>query len=307
MSVTGSISAISLGATLYIPCMRGDLFAAVLGSRRPAGLRSVVLCLEDSVREADLPEAMGHLAAFLRMLTGRAPSETDPLVFVRPRSAAMLEHILCMPGIEHIDGFVVPKAHADTMPAYLALPLHDRHRLMPTLETREACDPQEMRRLRDQLLAVQERILALRIGGNDLLQAMGLRRLAHRTAYEGPLGAVIAQLVASFAPWGFVLSAPVLERYGDTALLREEVMRDIEHGLLTKTAIHPSQIAVIQTALAAPADEVEEARLVLAEGGPAVFGRAGVMCEPATHRGWAERLLERAAHFGIAEPLVLRA
>jgi citrate lyase beta subunit len=98
MSVTGSISAISLGATLYIPCMRGDLFAAVLGSRRPAGLRSVVLCLEDSVREADLPEAMGHLAAFLRMLTGRAPSETDPLVFVRPRSAAMLEHILCMPG-----------------------------------------------------------------------------------------------------------------------------------------------------------------------------------------------------------------
>jgi citrate lyase beta subunit len=307
VSVTGSISAIALGATLYIPCMRGDLFAAVLGPRRPAGLRSAVLCLEDSVRESDLPAAMGHLATFLRLLATREPSDSGPLVFVRPRSAAMLEHILCMPGIEHIDGFVVPKAHADTMPAYLALPLHDRHRLMPTLETREACDPQEMRRFRDQLLGVQDRILALRIGGNDLLQAMGLRRLGHRTAYEGPLGAVIAQLVAGFAPWGFALSAPVLERFGDTALLREEVMRDIEHGLLTKTAIHPAQIAVIQTALAAPADEVEEARLMLAEDGPAVFGRGGVMCEPATHRGWAERLLERAAQFGIADPLALRA
>jgi citrate lyase beta subunit len=287
--------------------MRGDLFAAVIGPRRPAGLRSAVLCLEDSVRESDLPVAMAHLATFLRTLATREASDADPLLFVRPRSAAMLEHLLCMPGIERIDGFVVPKAHADTMPAYLALPLLDRHRLMPTLETREACDPHEMRRFRDQLLAVQDRILALRIGGNDLLQAMGLRRLGHRTAYEGPLGGVIAQLVAGFAPWGFALSAPVLERFTDAALLREEVMRDIEHGLLTKTAIHPAQIAVIQTALAAPADEVEEARLMLAEDGPAVFGRDGVMCEPATHRRWAERVLDRANHFGIADPVALRA
>ncbi|MDE8652324.1 HpcH/HpaI aldolase/citrate lyase family protein [Novosphingobium album (ex Liu et al. 2023)] len=307
MSVTGSISPIALGATLYVPCMRGDLFVAVIGARRPPGLRSAVLCLEDSVRECDLPTALAHLATFLRALATREPASTDPLLFVRPRSAAMLEHILCMPGIERIDGFVVPKAHADSMPAYLALPLHDRHRLMPTLETRETCDPQEMRRFRDQLLAVQDRILALRIGGNDLLQAMGLRRAAHRTAYEGPLGGVMAQLIAGFAPWGFALSAPVLERFADTALLREEVMRDIEHGLLTKTAIHPTQIPVIQTALAAPANEVEEARLMLAEGGPAVFGREGVMCEPATHRGWAERLLERAAFFGIADPVALRA
>lgn len=307
MSVTGSISAIALGATLYVPCMKGDLFTTVIGPRRPSGLRSAVLCLEDSVRESDLPVAMTHLANFLRALSGRDRSGADPLLFIRPRSAAMLEHILCMPGIDHIDGFVVPKAHADTMPAYLALPFHDHHRLMPTLETREACDPHEMRRFRDQLLAVQDRILALRIGGNDLLQAMGLRRVGHRTAYDGPLGSVIAQLVASFAPWGFALSAPVLERFADTPLLREEVMRDIEHGLLTKTAIHPAQIAVIQAALAAPADEVEEARLMLTEDGPAVFGRAGVMCEPATHRGWAERLLERAEHFGIADPLILRA
>jgi citrate lyase beta subunit len=307
MTVTTPISPVALGATLYIPCMRGDLFTAVLGPRRPPGLRSAVLCLEDSVREADLPTALTHLATFLRALVTREAAPTDPLLFIRPRSAAMLEHILCMPGIEHIDGFVVPKAHADTMPAYLSLPLHDRHRLMPTLETREACDPQEMRRFRDQLLAVQDRILVLRIGGNDLLQAMGLRRPANRTAYEGPLGSLIGQLVAGFAPWGFALSAPVLERYADAALLREEVLRDIEHGLLTKTAIHPAQIAVIQNALAVPADEEEEARLVLAEGSPAVFGREGVMCEPATHRGWAERLLQRASLFGIADPLALRA
>lgn len=297
----------ALGATLYIPCTRHDLFASVIGPRRPVGLRSAVLCLEDAVLDREVPTALTHLANLLRTIAMRESSSTDPLLFIRPRSAEMLEHILCMPGVERIDGFVVPKANADTMPAYLALPLLDRHRLMPTLETREACDPHEMRRLRDQLLAVHDRILALRIGGNDLLQAMGLRRSARRTAYEGPLGSVIAQLVAGFAPWGFALSAPVFERFDDAQLLREEVTRDIEHGLLTKTAIHPAQIAVIQTALAVPADQVEEARLMLSDSSPAVFARDGVMCEPATHRGWAERLLERAALFGIADPLALRA
>lgn len=300
------LSALALGATLYLPCTRDDLASALIGPRRIAGLRSAVLCLEDAVLERDVPAALVRLAAFLRTLAARGTGAGDPFLFVRPRDAAMLERILRMPGAERLDGFVIPKAHADTIPAYLALPFADRHRLMPTLETREACDAHEMRRLRDQLLVVQDRILALRIGGNDLLRAMGLRRAAGRTAYDGPLGHVIVSLVAGFAPWGFALSAPVLERFGDLALLREEVLRDVEHGLLTKTAIHPGQIAVIQAALAVPAAEIEDARLILADNAPAVFARDGAMCEPATHRAWAERLLDRAALHGVADPAPLR-
>ncbi|WP_448663670.1 HpcH/HpaI aldolase/citrate lyase family protein [Sphingomonas sp. CJ20] len=295
------VSALALGATLYLPCTRDDLAEALLGANRLAGLRSAVLCLEDAVLERDVPAALANLAMFLRALALRPAGPGAPLLFVRPRDAAMLEHILLMPGVEALDGFVLPKAHADTMPAYLALPYHERHRLMPTLETREACDPHEMRRLRDQLLGVQDRILALRIGGNDLLRAMGLRRPAGRTAYDGPLGSIIATLVATFAPWGFALSAPVFEQFADTALLREEMARDIEHGLLTKTAIHPDQIAVIHAALAVPADHVAEAQAMLADDAPAVFARDGVMCEPATHRAWAQRLLDRAALFGVAD------
>lgn len=301
--MTGApVSALALGATLYMPCTRDDLAEVLLGPRRIAGLRSAVLCLEDAVLERDLPVALVRLAAFLRRLAVREPGPSEPLLFVRPRDAAMLDRVLRMPGAEQLAGFVIAKAHADSLPAFLALPLHDRHRLMPVLETRESLDPHEIRRLRDQLLGVQDRILALRIGGNDLLQTMGLRRAAGRTAYAGPLAGIIANLVASFAPWGFALSAPVLEQFGDLALLREEVARDIEHGLLTKSAIHPDQIAVIQAALAVPAGQLEEARLVLADDARAVFARYGVMCEPATHRVWAERLLDRAALFGIAAP-----
>ncbi len=296
-------AAMTLGATLYMPATREDALERLFGPNRVPGLRSAVLCLEDSILDRDVPLAMQRLATVLRRLSARERCSTKFQLFIRPRDLRMLEHVLHLPGIEHVQGFVIPKAHADNMPAYLRLPLHDGHRLMPTLETREVLDPSEMRRLRDQLLGVQDRILALRIGGNDLLNAMGLRRVAGRTVYEGPLGPVIASLIGTFAPWGFSLSAPVFEQFGDSALLRDEVLRDVEHGLCTKSAIHPDQVAVIQGALAVPAQQVEEARLILAPEGPAVFSHHGVMCEPATHRGWAERLLARADAFGIVGPL----
>lgn len=297
------MSAMRLGATLYMPCTRQDLFERLIGPAVVPELRSAVLCLEDAVLDTDIPLAMARLAALLRRLAQRDAASGEPMIFVRPRDVAMLDHILRLPGIEQVQGFVLPKAHADNMPAYLTLPYAPGHQLMPTLETREALDPYELRRLRDQLLAVQDRILALRIGGNDLLQTMGLRRVAGRTAYDGPLGAVIGMLVSSFAPWGFALSAPVFERFGDTALLRDEVQRDVEHGLFAKSAIHPDQVPVIQAALAVPSHQWSEAHAILASDSAAVFAHHGVMCEPSTHRGWAERILARADAFGVADPM----
>ena len=41
------------------------------------------------------------------------------------------------------------------------------------------------------------------IGGNDLLNLLGLRRQRGHTLYETPLGAVIARLVTTFKPHGF--------------------------------------------------------------------------------------------------------
>lgn len=293
------IHPLELGATLYMPATRPDLPAALLGGRIP-GLRSAVLCLEDSVREEETPHALANLAA---LLSRAHQSESGPLIFIRPRSPAMLAHILCMPGVERIAGFVLPKITAETLPDYLAQPLAAAHRLMPTLETREAFDPDQVRRLREQLLAVQDRILAVRIGGNDLLQTIGVRRAPDRTSYEGPLGPLIASLAGMFLPYGFALSAPVMERFDEPVLLREEFRQDLEHGLFTKTAIHPAQVPVIQSGLAVPSAELAEAQAILADHAPAVFARTGRLCEPATHRRWAETIVRRAGLFGIADPL----
>lgn len=294
------IDPLTLGATLYMPATRPDLAAALFGGRTP-GLRSTVICLEDAVREDDLPFALSNLAALLR----RTPTDDGPLVFVRPRSAAMLGHLLRMPGIGCVAGFVLPKVTPDTLPHYLAQPLHTAHLLMPTLETCEALDPVELRRLRDQLSAVQERVLAVRIGGNDLLQGLGVRRSPHRISYEGPLGSAIATIAGLYLPYGFALSAPVMERYDDPMLLRDEVLRDLDHGLTSKTAIHPAQVAVIQAALAVSSADLTEAETIRDETAPAVFARAGRLCEPATHARWADTIIRRAALFGVADPLPL--
>jgi len=294
------MSPLELGATLYLPSTRGDLVAALVGGRID-GLRSAVVCLEDAIGGHEVEPGLARLGELLRALLARAPAVRH--LFVRPRDPAMLDRILRMPGAERLSGFVLPKVAPDTLPHWLAAPLADGHRLMPTLETREAFDGHELRRLRDQLAAVHDRVLLLRIGGNDLLQALGTRRSRVRTAYDGPLGPVIANLVATFAPWGFTLSAPVLEGYGDAALLREEVARDLEHGLYTKTAIHPAQVAVIHAAYAVPARDLAEAEAILATDAPAVFAGTDAMCEPATHRRWAEATARRAALFGIADPL----
>lgn len=289
------IEAIALGATLYLPGSREHLRDIALGLRYRQ-LRSAVICLEDSIRADEVPAAMRNVARLLELLPEQG---ARPLLFIRPRDPLMLRALLRLDGIERIDGFVIPKATAESLPEYLACAILDSHRLMPTLETREVLDPVEIRRLRDQLLLIQDRVLAVRIGGNDLLQTLGARRSPVRTLYEGPLAATVAGLVATFAPYGFFLSAPVFEHFASEDLLRDEVERDVEHGLLTKTVIHPVQIAVVEAAYAVSREELAEARAILAPDGPAVFAVSGSMCEPATHRRWAQTIVRRAEIFGL--------
>lgn len=299
------MDAIELGATLYVPAVRQDLFDIASGRRHPQ-LRSTVICLEDSIGAQDVPLGLTNVAALLRRLEEMSPANRPPL-FVRPRDALMLSRLLTFPGVGAIQGFVIPKATADSLPPYLRSLASDEHLLMPTLETREVFDPVELRRLRDQLLSIEHRILAIRIGGNDLLHNIGTRRSPVRTAYQGPLGSTIAALVTAFAPFGFSLSAPVFEHFDNPGLLREEVERDIEHGLLTKTAIHPCQIETIQSVYRVAAHELAEARAILAGDKGGVFALNGSMCEPATHRRWAQAIVRRGGIYGVKPEVVAAA
>ncbi len=285
----------SMGASLYIPANHKHLMAVADGSRL-AGTRSLIFCTEDAVADADLSWALFNLSVVLANM----PAEVDAERFVRVRNPEVLARVLAMPGVDKLTGFVIPKCTRHNFDAYFKQVRHTEHMLMPTLETAEVFNDDEMRLLREALEApgVRSRILALRIGGNDLLALLGLRRPRNLTIYRTPLGPVIARLVTTFRPYGFVLTAPVFEHLDLPELLDQEVAEDMAYGRVGKTAIHPSQIAPIEQHYRVKARDLEAARAILDAHSPAVFQMHNSMCEVATHRAWAQRMVEQSNIFG---------
>ncbi|WP_006787493.1 HpcH/HpaI aldolase/citrate lyase family protein [Thiorhodospira sibirica] len=287
-----------LGASLYMPATRGDLLEVVRGEKLTQ-VRSIIFCTEDSVNERDLSAAVENLRVPLAALR----RTTQQMRFVRVRNPDVMRQLLCLPGIEELDGFVLPKVTRSVLSEYLHLLHGSGHLLMPTLETREVFEEQEMMALRRALEkdGVQERVLALRIGGNDLLSILGMRRPRGRTLYQTPLGPVIARLVTIFKPSGFNLSAPVFEYLSDIVTLQREVEDDLAHGLVGKTAIHPDQVPWIHACYRVHAADMEMAEHILRDDAPAVFRMHDAMCEASTHRNWAQNIHKTASCFGLQQ------
>jgi citrate lyase beta subunit len=285
----------SMGASLYVPANHKDLLEVANGEKLPQA-RSVIFCTEDSVADRDLGWALFNLSVALENMLPQVAAER----FVRVRSPEVLTRVLAMPGVHKLTGFVIPKATRHNFETYYRLVRDTDHLLMPTLETAEVFSEREMEALRDLLQSpgVRGRIRALRIGGNDLLALLGLRRPRGMTIYRTPLGPVIARLVTIFRPHGFLLTAPVFEHLDLPELLDQEVTEDIAHGMIGKTAIHPTQILPIEEHFKVKPQDLAVARAILDENSPAVFKMGESMCEVATHRAWAERLVAQSHMFG---------
>lgn len=295
-----AISPFALGATLYMPATRSDILDVVFGVKLPE-LRSFVVCLEDAVAEIDVESALANLQSLLMSIDfmGGRP-EHGPLLFVRPRDAAMAAVLNNWPLMKHVDGFVVPKLTLKSLPSWEDAVSNPNLRLMPTLETADVYDPGAMVELGLALKAnLDQRIIALRIGGNDLMGCLGLRRNPATTLYNTPMSYVIPMLAGVMGSQGFALTAPVFEQLATPHLLKEELELDIAHGLVGKTAIHPSQIGVIQEALRVSLEDLNCAKLIANDVAPAVFKHNDAMCEPATHYKWAVGILERAKWHGV--------
>jgi citrate lyase beta subunit len=284
-----------MGASLYVPANHKDLGRIANGDKLPQA-RSLIFCLEDAIAERELSWSLFNLSVVLANMRADVATER----FVRVRNPEVMERVLAMPGVEKLTGFVLPKVTRHNFDSYFRLVRDTRHVLMPTLETAEVFSDTEMQQLRAVLDApgVRQRILALRIGGNDLLALLGLRRPRSMSIYRTPLGPVIARLVTTFRPWGFALTAPVFEYLDLPELLDQEVLEDLAYGMVGKTAIHPTQIGPIEQHYQVRPQDLAVARGILGEASPAVFRMDDAMCEVATHRAWAERLVEQSHRFG---------
>ncbi|MFT5643609.1 MAG: citrate lyase beta subunit [Janthinobacterium sp.] len=289
----------ALGASLYVPSTHKHLLEIANGDQL-SHLRSVIFCTEDAIAERDLSYALFNLSLALQNMC----EQSDTLRFVRVRNAEVLARVLTMPGVHKLTGFVLPKATRHNFDSYFSQVRNTSHMLMPTLETADVFDDDEMKQFCRCLCApqVQPRILALRIGGNDLLALLGIRRPLTGTLYQTPLGQVIARLITTFRPHGFQLSAPVFEHLSQPALLAAEVAQDLAHGMIAKTAIHPDQVAQIERHYVVAQSDIELALRIIDPDSPAVFRMQESMCEVATHSSWAQSIIEQARLFGICHP-----
>jgi len=284
------IDAVALGGTLFVPAVHRHLEAVAKGEKFPM-LRSVVFDTEDGITEGELEAGVEAIAQMLETI-----GEAGPLRFIRPRDPETLERILALPGIEKIDGFVLPKFGLENAERYLGI--LDEQMFMPSVEGGELFDVAKLTRLRDILLPYRERIIVVRFGAEDMMRQLGLRRECGTMLYDMCAPAqVIANLLTTFKPCGFDISAPVYRCYNDAEGFEAEVRRDLAEGLIGKTIIHPNQIAPIERLYRVTELQLQDAKLLM-RSHDAVYARNGTMAETKTQRGWAERIIRRAELYG---------
>ena len=296
-----TLGPLHLGASMYSPAtLDVDVLVSIGNGSKYPTLRSTIIDTEDSVRSDELHQALRNIKHMLPHLE----ADGGPLRFIRVRSPAVLGHVLRMQNIERIDGFVLPKITAENLSHYLIdLGADDTFSLMPTLETIEALDPIEMKKLRKIMLepSVRDKILCLRVGGNDLNSLYHVRRPITRTIYETAVGSRIEDLASTFIPYGFDMTSVVFEgcepRHMD--VFNEEVQLDMLQGFVGKTVVHPRQIEIVESNLQVGEDELADAQRIIDVDALAVFKSGGRMCEPATHRSWAEQIIARAKVYGV--------
>jgi citrate lyase beta subunit len=281
-----------------MPAHRRDLMEIANGEKLP-GLRTVIFCTEDAVSHADVDSSLRHLGLCLQ---GFRPT-VQRYRFIRARNPEILSRLLDLPHIEKVDGFVLPKFNSDVFHAYFDQLHGTPFTIMPTLETRDVFDHGAMQELRQALAqpAIFKQLLMLRIGGNDLMNLLGMRRTRGLTLYDTPLGNIIACLVTVFKPYGFALSAPVFDYLDDDVTLQKELRLDLAYGLSGKTAIHPDQVPQIEAAYQVAPEDAEMALKLLDISAPAVFKMHNAMCEVATHKKWAKDIIDRQICYGIKE------
>ncbi|MEU2719373.1 HpcH/HpaI aldolase/citrate lyase family protein [Streptomyces smyrnaeus] len=227
-----STLAVALGATLYSPATRPALADDVL-KQAARGVVSMVLCLEDSIADAEVPAAEDNLVRQLCELADRIPDRVAedelPLLFVRVREPGQITALVRRLGaaVRLLSGFVLPKFTEDhSVPFLEALTDAEaacgrRLFAMPVLESPELLHretrTQALTGISRTLDKYRERVLALRLGVTDFCAAYGLRRTPEMTAYDVQIVAsVIADVVNVLGRadgTGFTVTGPVWEYF----------------------------------------------------------------------------------------------
>ncbi|MEV7868380.1 HpcH/HpaI aldolase/citrate lyase family protein [Streptomyces sp. NPDC088124] len=220
---------VALGATLYSPATRPRLADDVV-KQAGRGVVSMVLCLEDSIHDAEVEGAEANLVRQFAELADLAERGTEtPLLFIRVREPDQIPDLVRRMGtsVRLLSGFVLPKFTEERGTPFLealaeaeaacgrtlyAMPVLESPELLH-LETRT----ETLTGIANAVDKYRERVLALRLGVTDFCSAYGLRRSPDMTAYDVRIVAgVIADVVNVLGRadgTGFTITGPVWEYF----------------------------------------------------------------------------------------------
>jgi citrate lyase beta subunit len=335
-----------LGATLYIPATRDELAADVLRVAAQGVTSCVVCledAIPDGAVEYAVGHVAEQLATlrgrddlplvFVRVRTAEQPAR---LVGLMGQAADVIDGFV-LPKFSSLHGSEYLDAVAEVEPV-----VGRRLMVMPVIETPEVMYREtrvdELLSMRALLAKHADRVLAVRIGATDMASVFALRRPRDLTMYDVRLiaGAVADVVNVLGRPGGHAITGPVWEyftapdrlfkpqlrespfaRRDDRELrarllardldgLIREVLLDRANGLVGKTVIHPSHVAVVHALSVVSHEEYDDAQGVLSAkeggGGVARSSYRNKMNEANPHLAWAQQLMLRAQVFGVAAP-----
>lgn len=315
-----------VGGLLYMPATNTRIADKIIQQTYP-NLKSMVLCLEDSIGDTRVEEAEKCVKSILEKLNaamqkGQLSVNELPLIFVRVREPGHLTKILkrCKKSVANnvLTGVIFPKFSPQNAAKYIDEFIRvqkDGYNLymMPILESKDIMFKQnriqKLLEIEELLKPISEKVLNIRIGAADLSGIYGVRRDTNSTIWDLRLVSDCIVDILNFFARNYVVSGPVWEAFGKDESeewaegLKRELRQDKLNGIIGKTCIHPSQLGIVQKSLMVSQKDYQDAVGVLgmAEDIIGVEKSNNRMNEVKTHYNWARKMVCRANIYGVCE------
>lgn len=311
----------SVGALLYCPANREGVAGSVINNKFGTKY-SLAFCLEDTIADDCVKEAEQKLELSIKEIYQAAQRRSFymPKLFIRVRNGEQAIRLMkaCGAAAELVTGFIFPKFSMENADVYIRAmtvinetspkPVY----MMPIYESPSIIDLRYryeiLYGLKEKLDRVEEMVLNIRVGGNDLCNIFGFRRHSDESIHRiAPISNIFSDIITVYGK-DYVISGPVWEYYGgsgwDTGLMRE-LAEDRLCGFTGKTVIHPKQIPLVNAAYQISQKDLDDARAILewdAAASSLVSGSVACerMNEHKTHRNWAVQTLLMAEAYGVS-------
>lgn len=312
----------SVGPLLYCPANKASITDSLINEK--FGNRfSLALCLEDTINDAYVAKSEQILIHSLDTIF--AQHEIIPFylpkIFIRVRNPQQIHRLIKSLGrsVEIVTGFIIPKFSLDNASDYInevirANELASKNiYMMPIYENSSIIDLRNrtdiLYSLKDSLSQVEDLVLNIRVGGNDLCHMFGFRRHSNESIHQiRPVSDIFSDIITVYG-MDYVVSGPVWEYYaGDNWKdgMIQEIQDDKLCGFIGKTVIHPAQIPVVNCSYQVSEKDFKDAQEILNwnKNSASLVSGNNVrerMNEYKTHINWAQRIIYLAESFGVAK------